>query len=410
VDVESEARAEKSSLKLLVISTFPPKPCGIGTFTRDLLDGIVEGDGQTDYRVLAIEDPEEHFPYGWPVRQRIQKEELASLERAAAYCNACGADAVSIQHEFGIWGGFDGEFILHFLDRLQIPAVITLHSVPLTRSSFNRANRLRLIRAMTERAAHLVTFVPDARDFLVNACEAPAGKTSVIWHGAPRFPTGREAAAKHELGLDGRLVVSSFGLLTRFKGLDYAIRALPALVRRFPDLRYLLLGQPHPAEPASFLPGLRALVETLDLGQHVRFVDRYLTEREIGEYLAATDVYLTPYLDETQISSGTLTAALSAGKCCVATDYVYARNALAEGRGLLVPFADSAAITEALEPLLADPVQRAAYAARARAFGEQLAWPVVAAEFVDVVRGVVARSGRPGTLAATAPGAPRPCA
>lgn len=385
------------SLKLLVVSTYPPKACGIGTYTHDLLLGIVEGDGRTDYRVVAIDDPEDHFSYDWVVRQRIQKEELSSLERVAAYANASGADAVNIQHEFGIWGGFDGEFVLHFLDQLRIPVVITLHSVPLTRSSFNRENRTRIAGEMARRAAHVVTFVPEARAFLIDTCGVRAEKVSVIWHGAPPFPTDREAVARRELHLEGRLVVGTFGLLTRFKGLEYAIHALPPLVQRYPSLVYLLLGRPHPAEPETFMPALHELVERLGLSDHVRFVDHFLSDQEIGDYLAATDVYLTPYLDETQISSGTLTYALSAGKCVVSTPYVYARSVLAEGRGTLVSFANSESITQALETLLGDETLRAGYAARARAFGKNLAWPVVASQFVNIVRGAVAATS--GTAA-----------
>lgn len=385
------ASAERPSraLKLLLISTFPPKECGIATFTQDLLEGIVEGDGQTDYRVVAIDDPTDALTYEWVVRQRIQKEELASLDHAAAYCNACGADAVNIQHEFGIWGGFDGELILRFLDQLTVPVVVTFHSVPLTRSSFNRDSRVRLAREIGRRAAHVVTFVPDAKEFLTAQCGLPDGKVTVIWHGAPSFPALDEAAAKRQLGLDGTLVVSTFGLLTRFKGLDYAVRAMRPLSEAHPSLVYLLLGRPHPAEPAGFMPGLRDLVRELGLSDRVRFVDHYLTDQEIQDYLAATDIYLTPYLDETQISSGTLTYALSAGRCCVSTRYVYARNALADGRGVLVPFADSEAIADALDPLLSDPELRGSYAAKARAFGGQLAWPVVSRRFVDVVREAV---------------------
>jgi len=185
-------------------------------------------------------------------------------------------------------------------------------------------------------------------------------------------------------------VISTFGLLTRFKGLEYAIRALPPLVQRYPSLMYLLLGRPHPAEPETFMPTLRMLVDQLGLSKHVRFVDHYLSDQEIGDYLAATDVYLTPYLDETQISSRTLTYALSAGRCVVSTPYVYARNALADGRGTLVAFASSEAITDALDRLLGDDALRAGYAARARTFGEQLAWPVVASRFGNVVRDMLA--------------------
>lgn len=385
------AEPPSRALKLLIVSTFPPKECGIATFTQDLLEGIVEGDGQTDYRVVAIDDPTDDLTYEWAVRQRIQKEEPASLDHAAAYCNACGADAVNIQHEYGIWGGFDGELILRFLDQLNVPVVVTFHSVPLTRSSFNRDNRVRLAREIGRRAAHVVTFVPDAKEFLTTQCGLPDEKVTVIWHGAPTFPPRDEADVKRQLGLDGKLVVSTFGLLTRFKGLDYAVRAMRPLAETYPNLVYLLLGRPHPAEPAGFMPELQELVRELGLSDRVRFVDHYLSDQEIQDYLAATDVYLTPYLDETQISSGTLTYALSAGRCCVSTRYVYARSALADGRGVLVPFADSDALARALDPLLGDPDLRASYAAKARAFGKRLAWPVVSRQFVDVVRDVVWR-------------------
>ncbi len=376
-------------LKLLFISTYPPKACGIGTFTEDLLEAIAAGDQQTDYRVVAINDPIDDLTYPWVVRQQIDKEELESLDRVARYCTESGADAIGIQHEFGIWGGFDGEFVLHFLDRVKIPVVVTLHSVPLTRSSFNRDNRVRIVREMAKRVAHIVTFVPDARDFLIDECGVPKDHVTVIWHGAPTFPMCREVETKQRLGLGDNLVISTFGLLTRFKGLEYAIHALPPLVEKYPNLVYLILGQAHPAEPTTFLPGLESLVAQLNLKEHVRFVTHFLSDEEIQDYFSATDIYLTPYLDETQISSGTLTYALSAGKATVATRYIYARNALADQRGVIVPFADSAAISSALDQLLGDAELRAEYAARARSFGERLAWPVVAAEYLDVVRRVV---------------------
>ncbi|GEM_PF-5000627 len=370
-------------LKVLFLSTWPPKQCGIATFTQDLTEGLVQLDRLVDYRVVAINDPYDDFHYEWMVRAQIEKENLDSLRRVAEYINYSGCDVVSLQHEFGIWGGFDGEFLLPFLDQLRKPVVATLHSVPLTGSSFNRANRVRLAGEIGRRVTRVVTFVPDAGRFLIDTCGLPEQRVDVIWHGAPEFPDGHRAAARAKLELSDRLVVTTFGLLTRFKGIDLALRALPDLVHRHPNLIYLVLGRPHPAEGDQFFPNLQALVRELGLEAHVRFVSHYLSDEEIVDYLSATDVYLTPYLDETQISSGTLTYALSAGCCCVATDYVYARNALADGRGVIVARGSSEAIREGLATVLADDELRRTYARRAREFGRRLSWKTVANQFLD---------------------------
>lgn len=392
-------------LKVTFLSTWPPKPCGIATFTHDLTKGLLLLDRLVDYRVIAINDPYDDFRYEWLVRAQIEKESLDSLRRTAEYINYSGCDVVNLQHEFGIWGGFDGEFLLPFLDLIQKPVVATFHSVPLTHSSFNRANRVRLIQEIGKRVDRAITFVPDAGRFLVEHCGLPAERVDVIWHGAPEFPEGGRAEARATLGLDNDLVVSTFGLLTRFKGLDLAIKALPALCARHPNLRYLLLGRPHPAEGDGFLEGLQRLAADLGVAEHVRFVSHFLSEEEIGAYLKATDVYLTPYLDETQISSGTLTYALAAGCCCVTTDYVYARNALAEGRGVVVARGSSDALRDGLAPVLDDPALRAAYAARAREFGRGLSWRAAADQFLDSLYRAV-DAPRAARNAAATPSAP----
>jgi glycosyltransferase involved in cell wall biosynthesis len=185
------------------------------------------------------------------------------------------------------------------------------------------------------------------------------------------------------LGLQDKLVLTTFGLLSRFKGIADAIRALPPLVAEFPRLRYRILGRPHPYEPADFYPGLRRLVVDLALGGYVEFDDRFLPDADLADALLATDVYLTPYHDLAQVSSGTLTFALSAGCCCVSTPYLYAREALADGRGVLVPPSDPAALTAALRELLASPERRAAHADAGAAYGDALHWPRVGRRYLD---------------------------
>jgi glycosyltransferase involved in cell wall biosynthesis len=383
-------------LKVLFVSTWRPKPCGIATFSHDLSRALLAAEPLTDYRVVAINDPGDAFTYPPVVRQQLDREELGSLKRIARYINASGADIVSLQHEFGIWGGFDGEFILPFLDRLRVPVVATLHAVPLAESTFNQRNRLRLLRAIGQRVAHSVVFLPEARDYLVNALDLPPERITVIPHGAPAFDRAQRPAARARLAITDRLVLTTFGLLSRFKGLEDAIRALPPLVADFPNLLYLVLGQPHPYEPAEFYPGLQQLVRDLGLADHVRFVGHFLSDDELADALVATDIYLTPYHDLTQVSSGTLTFALSAGCCCVSTPYLYARHALADGRGVLAPPHDPAALAAALWPLLADPAQRAAYASAAAAYGATLHWPRIGRHYLDLF-GAVARGEPPTT-------------
>lgn len=375
-------------LKVLFLSTWLPKPCGIATFSNDLSRALLAANPQTDYRVVAINDPGDAFTYPPVVRQQLDREELASLRKSAAWINASGADVVSLQHEFGLWGGFDGEFILPFLDRLRVPVVATLHAVPLATSTFNRDNRLRLLAEIARRVTHLVTFLPLARDYLIDALEIDPARISVIPHGAPACDRSQRPAARARLQVTDRTVVTTFGLLSRFKGIEDAIRALPPLVAEFPDLLYLVLGRPHPYEPADFYPGLHRLVAELGLRDHVRFVDHFLTDDELADALVATDIYLTPYRDLAQVSSGTLTFALSAGCCCVSTPYLYAQNVLADGRGLLVPPADPAALTAILRPLLAEPDRRTTYAAAAADYGATLHWPQIGGQYLDTLAAV----------------------
>jgi glycosyltransferase involved in cell wall biosynthesis len=383
-------------LKVLFVSTWLPKPCGIATYSQALVGGMTAARPTTDCRVVALQDPGDAFAYPPLVRRQVDREDLIGLRRTAAYVNACGADVVSLQHEFGIWGGFDGELILPFLDRLRVPVVATLHAVPLARpSAFNRLNRLRLLVEIGRRVERLVVFLPAARDYLVETLGLPPGRVLVVPHGAPAYDRAQRPAARARLDVDGRVVLTTFGLLNRFKGIEDVLRALPALVADCPETLYLVLGRPHPYEPADFYPALRTLAAELGVAEHVRFVDRFLEDDELADALLATDIYLTPYHDLAQVSSGTLTFALSAGCCCVSTPYLYARHVLAEGRGVLVPPGEPAALAAALRPLLADPARRATYAEAAAAYGARLHWSHIGQQYLDIF-GAVARPLPPG--------------
>ncbi len=372
------------ALKIVFVSTFPPKACGIGVYTNDLIKGILEADPQTDWRVLAIEDPGDVFSYPFPVRRTIVKEDLDSVAAAARWINASGTDIVSIQHEFGIWGGFDGAFIMPFLDALRVPVQLTIHAVPMTDSSFNRSNRESLLRQIIPRVNCVSTFIPRAREFLIDQCGADPEKTSVVWHGAPPLLDNDRSTAKAALGLSSRIVIATFGLLSRFKGIHVGIEALAMAGRS--DVTYLVLGQPHPYEPASLMPELRALADRCGVGAQVRWETRFLTEEEIGVYLDASDIYLTPYVEPTQISSGTLTRAMAAGCAIISTPYLYAEAALGDNRGVLVPFSDAKALSNAIVELVDHPDRRDILGQRARSFAAELAWSTVGARFLEDCR------------------------
>jgi glycosyltransferase involved in cell wall biosynthesis len=396
---------ENPHLRLAVVSTWPPKACGIAGFSQQLTEALLALDPQEaslDFKVIALADPADKLDYGNEVRVILQKEDLASLERAAAWINASGANVVSLQHEFGLWGGFDGQFVLRFLDLLRIPVVTTLHTVPFSTHAFDRVGRLRLLGEIIRRSAHLVTFLPIARDFIIEHFQCDPEKVAMQWHGAPAYPLLDRDHAKRLLGLSGHTVLSTLGLLTRFKGLDDALAAFQVLAADHPDLIYLVLGRPHPAEPESFYSGLRRRAEALGLADRIRFVDHYLTEDEVERYLAATDIYVTPYHDLSQISSGTLTRALAAGRLCVATPYAYAEAVLSRDVGVLAPAHSPAALAAALQPLVADSALRAAYEERARAFGRDLHWTQIAPQYAAIAARVALPDPAPADQPPTA--------
>jgi glycosyltransferase involved in cell wall biosynthesis len=270
---------------------------------------------------------------------------------------------VSIQHEFGlygIWGETFEDHLAEFLETLRKPAVTTLHSViPNPSPSVRDAVRLigrrsHIVVAMAELACHL----------LVDQYGLDADKVRMIPHGVPPIEPRGRTRMKKQLGFDGRAIISTFGLVDTRKGLEYMIRAMEAVVERHPDALYLIVGKTHPElvrrAGEAYRRELSELVESRGLDGHIAFVNQYLTQREIVDYLLASDVYVTPYLDPNQITSGTLAYALGAGKAVVSTPYLHASETLADGRGVLVGFRDADALAEALDEVLADPAAAAA--------------------------------------------------
>lgn len=367
----SESRREP---RTAFVASFPPRECGIATFTSDLANALP---GQ--WSVIAMDEPGSSRAYGPEVRRRIARDDLRQYVQAAEWVNRSDIDLINLQHEFGLFGGPRGEYLLSFLDRVQRPVLTTLHTVLPSPDDLTR----RVTRKLIERSSAVVVQTQTALGLLRRYYGSWGDKIAVIPHGIPTIPYGsaRRQSAKDQLGLTGRTVLATFGLINPGKGIEYALRALPEIVEQNPDLVYLVVGETHPGirsqSGESYRRSLEALTRELGVDDQVRFINRYLTLPEVVDFLAATDVYLMPYLEPNQIVSGTLAYALGAGRPVVATPFTYAREVLADGRGCLVPFRDSEAIGQTVLHLMDDEAYRMQMEARAYAYTRDWLWPEV---------------------------------
>lgn len=366
------------------VATYPPQECGIATFTRDLATAISKYTPFSDPFVIAVGEGADIEQYPKMVKFQITKSDIQSYLRAADLVNNSSAGGVSLQHEYGIFGGPDGEYVLSFLERLRKPAVATLHTVLFNPSP----NQKRIVQELGRMCSALVVMVKMGKEMLVNNYGVPAQKIVTIPHGVPNVHRVSAATIKKTLGISDRLVISSFGLINRGKGIEYGIQAMPGILKKYPDAMYLVLGETHPGvrnyEGESYRKELLELVTDLGLEKHVRFNNRYLALEELINYLCATDVYITPYINRDQIVSGTLAYALGCGKAIVSTPYLYAEEVLSEGRGLLVDFRDPEQLAGAVNRILDDPVLREQMETKAYKYGRRAAWFNVAIDYLDL--------------------------
>jgi glycosyltransferase involved in cell wall biosynthesis len=337
----------------------------------------------SDSQVAALHPSGPALAYDLKVRHRIRKDDRASYLQVADALNR-SADVVSIQHEYGIWGGEDGEHVLDFVDALRVPAVATLHTVLRDPTPHQRSVLAQLV-SLTQST---VVMSRSAANLLTGTYSVSRNKIAVIPHGVPNVPLVDPAQAKPTVGIEGRDVILSFGLLGPGKGYELAIAALPEVVAAHPSVMYVILGATHPdlvaREGEAYRRSLVALVDRLGLRDHVQFVDRYVGRNELIRWLEAADLFVTPYPNLGQIVSGTLAYAMGAGRPVVSTPYVYATELLAGGRGVLVPSASSGALAEAFNRVLGDDTERAAIGRRAYAYTRRMLWPAVGAEYASL--------------------------
>jgi glycosyltransferase involved in cell wall biosynthesis len=379
---------------MLFLGSFPPRECGIATFMKDVVDSHDAYFG-TRSKIVAIDEPgAENRCYPPEVIARLRQTDRASYTEIARLVNADPCDVLNIQHEYGLFGGEDGEWIVDLISAVTKPVIVSLHTV-LPEPSLNH---LRVARKICATASAIVVLSQTGRDILVSRYGVDAEKIRVIHHGVPDVPFRTTDGPKASFGLADRMVVSTFGLINRGKGLEFAIEAMRDIVKRHPEALYLILGQTHPvirrSEGETYRESLQASIVKYGLDDNVRLVDHYMEFDELINYLQATDIYLTPYLNPVQIVSGTLAYAVGCGKAVVSTPYLYAEELLAHGRGFLVGFRDAASIATTITSLLDDPDLRRSTERRAYRFGRQMTWPHVADDYGRLFAQLVPRRDR----------------
>jgi len=374
--------AESCSLplptRIAFVGNYLPRQCGIATFTTDLCTALATEYGSGRLFAIPVNDPESSYEYPEQVRLELEQEDLTSYERAAEFLNFNGNDLVCVQHEYGIYGGIAGRHILTLLRRLKMPVVTTLHTV-LRDPDPNQRMVLEEIARLSDR---LVVMSEQAAQFLREVYAVPNEKIDIIPHGVPDFQFMDPNYFKDRFGTEGKSVLLTFGLLSPNKGIENVIRALPAILAKHPNVVYIVSGATHPhirrRDGERYREELQALAAQLGVSSHLILLNRFVSAEELVEHVGAADIYITPYRQEAQVVSGTLAIALGAGKAIISTPYWHAKELLTDKRGVIVPFENPDAITEAVLRLLDNDGERHAMRKRAYLHSRETIWPKTA--------------------------------
>jgi glycosyltransferase involved in cell wall biosynthesis len=371
------------TLNIAFVGNYTPRRCGIATFTADLCESIAAEFPAVQCLVGSVNDREQGYDYPGRVRFEIGEQDVSSYRRAAEFLNINNVEVLSIQHEFGIYGGRAGCHLLELMCGVRMPIVTTLHTVLREPNADQRI----VMEELDRLSSRFVVMAEHGRDLMQSVYGVDPGKIDLIPHGVIDMPFMDSNFYKEDFGVDGKTVLLTFGLLSPNKGIEYVIQAMPAILEKFPDVVYLVLGVTHPnllaSEGEKYRKKLEALARDPAIDGRVIFHNRFVSTEELTAFIGASDIYITPYLNAAQITSGSLAYAFGAGKAIIATPYWHAEELLSGGRGVLVPFADSIAIANSVKGFLEEPTRMTAMRKRAWKQGRDMIWPVVARRYME---------------------------
>jgi polysaccharide biosynthesis protein PslF len=389
---QSVLQQQQEPLNVIYVSSYIPRMCGIATYTKDLTNAINLLNSRSLAEILAITRSDEEIEYPWESKFKIAHDDLNTYLAAAGYVNQSHADLVMLQHEYGLFGGLSGEYIVSFAEALERPLITTFHTVLAEPSG----KEVEILQRLAAKSEAIVVMMNSAADMLVKHYNIDREKIVVIPHGVPDFVFNDTGVEKRKRQLTDRLVLGNINLLDPNKGIEYALEAVAEIAKKYPEVLYLVIGQTHPVlkkrEDEKYRNFLKRRVRELGIEQNVRFINKYLPIKDLISWLKTIDVYVTPYLAPQQITSGALAYAIGAGKACVSTGYIYAQEVLAEDRGIIVPFRDAHAIAEAVIRLQEHPEEKRAMEKRAYAFGRLMTWPNVAQSYLNLSRFIAQKS------------------
>ncbi|MCL5410272.1 MAG: glycosyltransferase family 4 protein [Patescibacteria group bacterium] len=374
--------------KIIIVSSFRPRDCGIATFSHDLANSLKLHTNDIEFEIIPInEKGGEDRTYNIPVNCKIEQQDINSYERAAFYINNSEAVAVSLQHEFGLHGGKCGEYVINFLERVKKPVLTTLHTVLLKPSKEEK----NILRQIADLSSALIVMASTGSKILTKTYGIDKKKIMIIPHGVPDIELCDQKSAKKTFGLEDRLILSTFGLISSGKGIEYVIEALPRIKMEHDNVLYLILGKTHPGviayEGERYRDRLISKIKALDLLDNVKFINRFVDIEEYISYLKATDLYLTPYLNPQQVTSGTLVYAMSAGRICISTPYLHAKELHRDGHKMfLVPFRNSKSIAKTVTKLLSNDQLRKKMETENHKFSRSMTWERVSENYAGIIR------------------------
>ncbi len=375
--------------KVFCISSFVPRKCGIATFAHDLTHSMDTLNPSFQVQIAALEaNPSEIASYPSNVKFRIQQDTWSDYEKVVRYINSKrSVNVVCLQHEFGIFGKNDGEIVLPFVAQIKKPIITTFHTV----LQHPTERQKKIISALAKQSAFVIVMQKAAIHLLTSIYGVMPEKIMVIPHGVPDFAEFQPLPEKKEkITRQKKLLMTSINLLSEPKGIEYAIESLPLIVKKFPHFLYRIVGQTHPVLLQKYggkdvyRQKLMALIKKLGVEKHVQFVDRYVSLREVLQFIMETDFYITPYIDPQQAASGALAYAIGAGKVCISTPYLYAKEMLSHGTGILVPFQNGTAIAKAIIRIITHPEKRVVIEERASERGKTMTWVHVAYRYLEL--------------------------